>query len=76
MGLEDLGGGGVITFSFTFLFLDWCLYSYLLLALSTRGFFCYARVSASLKVLYVGLCECMVEVIYRFADGECTSDQW
>lgn len=37
---------------------------------SIRGFFLLARVFASLKILYVEFCECMVEITYRFVDGE------
>lgn len=37
---------------------------------SIRGVFLLARAFASLKVLYVGLCECIVEITYRFVDGE------
>lgn len=66
--------GGLSPFSFAFFFWTGVCTLYLL-ALSTRGF-CYARFSAFLKVLYVGLCECMVEITYRFVDGECASDQW
>lgn len=71
MELEDLGGFLSLFFR-VFFGMVFVLLLYNLV--SIRGFFLLARVFASLKVLYVEFCECMVEITYRFFDGEWASD--
>lgn len=57
MGLENLGGGYHLFFCVFFFGMVFVSFIFFLLSDLgfNSGFFCYARVFASLKVLYVGL---------------------